>query len=123
MRVSLHLEYERRFDHGHGCRITGKDIGHPEFLFLDYGGVDDGVQLVEASAGERHLGKAGTIETAVGVDYFRAEAADDLVVHRVSRLHESTAQRVGFNDVGSEFAQHRSHRTFATAETAGKTHA
>jgi len=61
--------------------------------------VNDGVELIEASALEGQFGDARAVEGAVGRDDFRAEPAHDLVVDLMAGLHQRAAQLVGLNDL------------------------
>src|SRR5580698_7086489 len=82
--------------------------------------MDDGVQVMQASAGEGELGEFAAIQTAVRADDFRPEDAGYLGVDGLSRLHERAAELVGFDDFGAEFAETRGYSAFAAAEAAGE---
>jgi len=82
--VALHLEDEGGLGNSDGGRVAGEDLVHPTLLSGDDGGVDDGVEVIEAAFPKDELGEAGAIEPAVGPDDLRAEGADDVVVDLVA---------------------------------------
>ena len=63
--VALHFKNQCRLDHRDGGGIAGKDRIHPQALGGDYGGMDDGVQLVQPSAPEGQFGQARPIQAAL----------------------------------------------------------
>jgi hypothetical protein len=89
----------------------------------DDGGVNDGVEVVEATPLEGEFSKAGAVETSIWGDDIGAEGADDLGVDEVAGLHHLAAEGVGFNDVRAEFAEEGGDGAFAAAETAGESYA
>jgi hypothetical protein len=54
---------------------VGEDLFHPLLLGGDDGGMDDGVEVVEAAVLEGEFGEAGAVEAAIGANDFRAEGA------------------------------------------------
>ena len=86
--VALDLEDERGLDDGDGSRVIGEDGFGPLLLGGDDGGMDDGVQFVEAVAVKSQTSKRGAVKLAVGQDDGGSEAGDDRAIDGLAGLHE-----------------------------------
>lgn len=118
--VAHHLEDERRLNDGYGCRIVRQNLVHPMPLRRDYGGMDNGVELVETATLKSQLGQTRAAEAAIGADDLWAEGADNFGVDGLAGLHQLPAQFIGFDHVGAQFAQVARDSAFAAAQAAGE---
>jgi hypothetical protein len=113
--VALDLKDQRRLDDGYGGGIASEDFGHPAALLGDDGGMDDGVEFLQAAALEGKIGEVEAVEAAVRGNDFRTEDTDDLGKDGLAGLHEGAAQLVGFDDLSAEFAEYGGYGAFAAA--------
>ena len=117
------FEQEGGFNYGDGGGIAGEYLVHLLTLDCDYGGVNDGVEFLEASASECELGEAGAVELAIGSQDLAAEGSDDFCEDGLTGFHELATKGVGFDDVRAALTEHGSGCGFAAAEAAGEANA
>jgi hypothetical protein len=85
--------------------------------------MDDGVQLVDASALKCKLRQLRAVESAVRRKDFPSEFTHNLIEDGLAWLHHLASEDVGFNDLGAERAQVGGDSRFAAAESTGETYA
>ena len=102
------LENQRRFHDGNGMWLPPTKLGHPFILLLNYGGMDNLVQLLNA-AGECGFGQLRTVHGLVRIEDAWAEMLDDLLVDGLSGLHQLMRNVVRLNQMGTQFDEHLSH--------------
>ncbi len=90
---------------------------------VDNGGMNDGVQVLQAVLFEGDFGESRAVQAAIGGEHLRAEVRDDLIEDVMSGFHEVAAKSVGLDNDGAEIAQHDSDGGFTAAETAGQAYA
>jgi hypothetical protein len=99
------LKNERRLDDRNGVRVSATHFFHPFILAMDYRGVNDLVQFIDPGVStslrisKGSLGQFGSVDRPVGVQDARPEMPNDLVVHRLSWLHEFMGDVVGLDEV------------------------
>jgi hypothetical protein len=117
------FEQKSGFNYGDGGGVAGENFVDLLPLEIDDSGMNNGVEFLEAAAGEGELGKAGAVEFAVGSHDLAAEDSDDFRKDGLTGLHELAAKSVGFDDVGAAFAKHGGDGALTTAEAAGEAYA
>ena len=77
---------------------------------VNYGGMDNLVQFMDASWGtagsECGFGEARAVDGLVWIQYAAAEMTDDFLVDRAAGLHEVVGYDIGLDQLGSEFDKH-----------------
>jgi hypothetical protein len=125
--VALDFEDERGLDDGNGFGVAREDLAHPVALGGDDGGVDDGVEVVEAGSPDsgRKARSASLARSSLpsATDDFGAEFGDDFLVDRLAGLHERAAEFVGLDDFRAQFAQDCGDGALAAAQAAGQSDA
>src|SRR6185437_5115191 len=114
------LEQQGGFNNGDRGRLAGKDFVDLFPLEINNSRMNDGVEFLEAPAGEGELGEAGTVELAAGSQYLTAEGSDYRCEDGLAGLHELAAKGIGLDDVRAALAEHGGGCGFAAAEAAGE---
>src|SRR5277367_128954 len=120
--ASLRIDFENqsRFDHGDGVGVLRKDALGPLLLCGDDRGVDDAIELEQATMAEGKIGEAMAIEGSVGADDLGPEVLDDGAVDGLARRHELAAKRIGFDDVRAEGAKDGGHGRLSASQSTGE---
>src|ERR1700686_1724495 len=113
------------FNHGDRARIAPANFFHPLVFVRDDGRMDNPVKFLDsrrraARCAEGGCGQPGAVHGSVGIQDFTAKMADYFVIDWPAGLHEFVSDRIGLDEMCSEFDKNSAHGRLPACDAAGE---